>query len=216
MIKKFKEFQLLKENPSFIRDEQGKRICDMDDYDSKPFYCEVNDTHTLLTKIYFGDFNSHIESGYKIENPSYPGRLWTKNKIISFWTYPNIDLFNSIIMGIERELKIKIFNNGWRIEVVKKDGEIVKTEFTDNTNSYYNVDVDFDVEELIPIEHYSGSDDVPEKEKLWHLQNSSEKEKTIKSGNRPEIYGGSYKNSWGTTNDIRWRQAKSSSESKKK
>jgi len=215
MIKKFENFKLLKENPSYIRDENGNRLCDMDDSDSMPFYCDVNDNHTNIINVYFGDFtDSHYNAGSKIENPSYPGRLWTNSKIISFWTYPNVTLFKSIIKKIENKLNIKILNNGWRIEVVRKNGEIVKTEYSDENDDYYNSDVDFDVEDLVPIEYYTGSENVPEREKLWHLMNSKEKADKIASGNRPPIHGGSYKTAWGTMNDIRWRQAKYSSEGK--
>lgn len=176
MIKKFKEFKLIKENPSYIRDENGKKVCDMDDEDSKPFYCEVNDNHTNVINVYFGDYkDSHFNAGYDIENPSYPGRLWTKSKIISFWVYPNILLFKSIIKKIENELNIKIFDNDWRIEVVKKEGKIVKTKFSNDIDDYYNSDIDFDVEDLVPIEDYTGSQNVPEREKLWHLMNAKEK-----------------------------------------
>ena len=215
MIKKFSNFKLLKENPSYIRDENGDKLCDMDDLDSKPFYCDVNDKHTNVLNVYFGEFkDSHYNAGSEIDNPSYPGRLWTKSKIISFWTYPNVILFKSIIKKIESELKIKIFNNGWRIEVVRMNGEIVNTEYSEDNDDYYNSDVDFDMEDLISIDNYSGSENVPEREKLWHLMNAKEKSDKIASGNRPQIYGGSYKTAWGTMNDIRWRQAKYSSEGK--
>ena len=215
MIKKFEQFQLIKENPSHIKDENGITLCNMDDSDSIPFYCDINDNHTNVISVYFGDFkDSHFNAGLKIDNPSYPGRLWTKSKIISFWTYPNITLFKLIIRKIEKELNIQIFNNGWRIEVVKKDGKIVKTEFSDDNNDYYNSDEDFDIEDIIPIEHYDGSDNVPEREKLWHIMNSKEKMDATSAGKKPKIYGGSYKTSWNTMNDIRWRQAKYSSESK--
>lgn len=215
MVKKFKEFKLLKENPSYVRNESGNKLCTMDDKDSKPFYCDVNDNHTNIIKVYFGEFvGSHYNTGSEIDNPTYPGRLWTKRKVISFWVYPNIMLFQSIIKKIENELKIKIFNNGWKIEVVKKNGEILKNEYSEDHDDYYNSNFDFDVEDLIPIEDYSGSENVPEREKLWHIMNSKEKAEKIASGDRPTIQGGSNKTAWGTMNDIRWRQAKYSSESK--
>jgi len=215
MIKKFENFKLLKENPSYVRDKNGDKLCDMDDSDSKPFYCDVNDNHTNVINVYFGDFtDSHYNAGHEIDNPCYPGRLWTNNKIISFWTYPNILLFKSIIKKIENELNIKIFNNGWKIEVVRKNGEIMKTEYSEDVDNYYNSDIDFDLEELIPIEQYSGSENVSDREKLWHLMNAKEKAEKISSGSRPQIQGGSSKTAWGTMNDIRWRQAKYSSECK--
>lgn len=65
----------------------------------------------------------------------FPGRLWEEKKIISFWCYPSPNLLKQIINKLENELKTKILNNGWSIEVIERDGEIVKNNFS---GDYYD------------------------------------------------------------------------------
>lgn len=52
-------------------------------------------------------------------NLTHHGRLFSfkKHKIISFWSMPSKSVIKKIIKGVESKSSIKIFNNGWRIEV---------------------------------------------------------------------------------------------------
>jgi hypothetical protein len=52
----------------------------------------------------------------------YDGRLWTSDKIISFWKYPeNIIVLYRILREIEKKENINILYNNYRIEVLNND-----------------------------------------------------------------------------------------------
>lgn len=89
----------------------------------------------------------------------YPGRMWTNEKIISFWEYPNSQTKLWIILGdIEEEFSRRFrksidFNEGWKIEVVESDDyETQSIDWNEGTR-------------LIPIEQYEGSGEWSEEEK---------------------------------------------------
>ena len=46
------------------------------------------------------------------------GRLWKGRKVMSFWTYPDKNLFTKIIDDLELKSSLHIWNNDWLIEVV--------------------------------------------------------------------------------------------------
>ena len=122
MIIDFKKFQLIKETPDHVYDNDIDHS--VEDSDATPFSCDVNDDHTDIKNIYIGAKGIyHEDIPYMGKNKHYIGRLWLKSKIISFWVYPVDSLFKIIIEQLEKKLGIKIFNNGWRIEVFKNNGE---------------------------------------------------------------------------------------------
>ena len=110
MITKFKKY-LIKESPDHIYDGDTRYYC-MDE-DAIPFFVNVNSDHTKLENIFFGDHNDYHSdikySGSRYER-AYPGRIWTKGKIMTFWVYPNEKLFSEIIKAIENKFN-KIFSS---------------------------------------------------------------------------------------------------------
>jgi hypothetical protein len=49
---------------------------------------------------------------------SCPGRIWLDKKIISFWKYPTKDEFKEIIKKLEENFKTKIWNSGFKVELI--------------------------------------------------------------------------------------------------
>jgi hypothetical protein len=210
MITKFENF-LITESPDNLR--HNKKSLHYRDGDAIPFFVTTNKNknHTEVKKLYmdenkFGIMHGDIP-GRHPNNRAYPGRIWLKSKVMSFWVYPNEKLFKSIIHKIEEKLGIKMFNNGWQIEVYKSGtGEINRREFDKNQGAdqyYYN---DYNGKrDVVPIEEYAGSEDAPEEEKIAHLMNWQEKEKLKKEKG---VHGfGSDKTSWDRPHNIKWRQA---------
>jgi len=135
MITKFNNFKLITENPDTVH------LNDLDDItyhctdpDAVPFYIEPNNDHTQVKEIFVGDngiyHDEYDNFNKKANDRQYSGRLWLNARIITFWVYPNVKLFKSIIEHLEDELNIKMFNNKWEIEVIKEEtGEVRKTNF---------------------------------------------------------------------------------------
>lgn len=95
-------------------------------------------------------------------------------------------------------LKIKIWNNGWKIEIVlSADDEIVLDTHVRFLPDYGNNC------KIIPIEDYLGSEDTPEEEFKLHLMSSAEKDMLRKSGKDPLKY---YK-SLGKEKPLAYKQA---------
>lgn len=73
----------------------------------------------------------------------YPGRMWIKDKIISFWKYPeNLKKLKQLITDLEKTRKVKIWNNGWKIEVPgqqkkTKETELIPVEYFGHKKDYY-------------------------------------------------------------------------------
>lgn len=84
----------------------------------------------------------------------YPGRLWKYKKIISFWKYPETkEKLNKLIKDLEKYLNIKILNNDWKIQIIRKDN---KTMVGDLWHYQSNEKIKKNIykEEIIPIEDY--------------------------------------------------------------
>ena len=94
----------------------------------------------------------------------YEGRLWLNNKIMSFWIYPTKKIFIKIIDELEKKLKIKIWDNNWKIEVVLNDTNKIITNYSylknfeltpdEQEQEYKNKHI-----EIIPIENFKKSED---------------------------------------------------------
>jgi len=213
MITDFSKFKLILEHPDHVYDREGKNHYGVEDDDAIPFSCDVNSEHTDVREIHIGAKGIyHEDMPYMGRNKNYIGRLWLKSKIISFWVYPIDELFKKIIDKLEKKLKIKIFNNGWRIEILKSDGEILKSTYDkklDVDNYFFNLNYDdYDPKTLlIPIEDYIISNNPSEKDRMWHLMNAKEKENAAKIGKKPDIFGGSKITAWDSPKNIKWRQA---------
>ena len=215
MITKFNKYKLITEDPDSFYD--GDSYIQYGDQDARPFFVDVDQNHTQVEKIYVGDYcSTHGSISYLGKNKAYAGRLWDDSKIISFWVYPSINLFKQIINALEDKLELKIFNNDWRVEVIKTDeGDIKVKEFRERGDYYdeYFFRGNEDEEnfsgdsEIIPVEEYAGSENVPEEKQIQHLMNWKEKELARKLGKIHFGNFGSKLTSWDQPHNIKWRQA---------
>lgn len=67
---------------------------------------------------------------------TYPGRVWTRSKIISFWEYPKTksELLKTI-KAVEKSLGKRIVGANWKLEIVDKD-DMWKTDLVDVDSDY--------------------------------------------------------------------------------
>lgn len=105
---------------------------------------------------------------------TYSGRLWLNKKIISFWKYPNKEIFIKTINKLEIKLNTKIWNDNWKIEILLYGDEWY--EWTEE-NIPRN--------EIIPIEDYLKSENFPEELKQKHIMSWKEKEDLRKLSTYP-------------------------------
>ena len=170
----------------------------------------VNNDQSELKRIKIGCRGEmHSSAGLTIHAVwSYPGRLWLNSKIISFWVYPNDILFKQIIIELEKELEIKIFNNNWQIEVIKRNGEVNKSEFSENVEDYYYDRREMnDQSELIPLDNYAGSEDFSDLQKQMHLMGWSEKQKLKEKGVKLAPGFGADRTAWDQPRNLKYRQS---------
>ena len=215
MITKFQNYNLITENPDTIKD--GRKVLYFwRAFDAVPFLFNVNEDHTKATEVYVGDTQETHNEIYYEDVAAYPGRLWLNDKIMSFWIYPNEKLFVSMIKKLEEEMNIKIFNNGWRLEVVKNKNknknEIMRKKFNskEDEDEYFG-DPDtryrWRRSEIIPLDDYVGSEDQPEEDRIMHMMNWKEKALAKKQGKLDMKGWGSDKTAWDSPHNLPWRQA---------
>jgi tRNA nucleotidyltransferase (CCA-adding enzyme) len=151
----------LNENPEIIHELKITQ----QDSDARPF-----NFHTINGEIQVvvGNYKENHGDDEALMYGDYPGRIWVKKKIMSFWVYPEPDDFKKYIKVLSDNTNIDFFNNGWKIEVLYDlRGEIYGKSGGDLYNSIHGRE---DLEsKIIPIEEYTGSDNVPEEEYLNHL-----------------------------------------------
>lgn len=122
------------------------------------------------------------------------GRLYMDYKIITFWDFPkNKEELKKIIEDLENKLNIKIWNNGWKIEIIE-----------DYLNKDYFWTNDIEKLSYIPVEEYKGSKDFSEEERKKHLESPLFKKKN-------NIKGFGSLSSKGKQ-PLSWKQAKLKSE----
>jgi hypothetical protein len=118
-------------------------------------------THTSIEKFY--DYlvtnkltNNDITYVNNTDNFTFPGRLWTISKIVSFWTTPPPNKINKVLEMLMQELKT-VYNYNLNIKPLK-------------------IEIDG---KLIPIQEYALQDITPEKiDPKIHLLPSDEKRNT--------------------------------------
>ena len=181
------------------------------DSDARAFFVTVNSDHTKVEKLYIGgEGDCHKDLEYdEDEEKMYPGRLWLKGKIMAFWIYPNEVLFADIIKKLEKELRRKIFNNRWRIEVIEKKNKIKRKKYKGEDEDYYGTNHEYGQShyKIIPLDNYIGSENPPEEAKIQHLMNWKEKALAKKQGELNMKGWGSDKTAWDSPHNIQWRQA---------
>lgn len=70
---------------------------------------------------------THGELYFDRDEFDYPGRIFTKQKVITFWIFPNKEKFREIVNELSQKTGIDIWNDeDWRVEIL----------FNNNTNSY--------------------------------------------------------------------------------
>lgn len=213
MINNFKNF-LIKESPDLLYTKTGNHS--VYDEDAVAFFSEVNNDHLEVTNIYVSNTGeSHAKLGYA-EGRVYPGRMWLNDKLISFWVYPNPQLFKSMIVALEKKLNIQIYNSGWRVEVIKKDDKLYTKEYdpTDKKNDYIFPDNFWlhnnnnnEKISLIPVEKYIGSNHFSNGLRNKHIATWKEREEIKKQHDNIRGWG-SYKTSWDSDNPIYLRYKK--------
>jgi len=208
MITKFAYF-LITENPDTLYTDDATYYINKD---SIPFFAGVVDDEVV--NVYVGDRgDNHGDNHADIKNiihkdeiKAYPGRLWLSGKIMSFWVYPNEEDFRKIISELEKLLNIKIFKNGWQIEIVEKDGKIDrKNDLSDEY--YYSIYMQEDYTDIISVDYYTGSNDVPEEIRMKHLMGWKEKERLKRSGEITVSGFGSTKTGFDQPRNLAYRQA---------
>lgn len=210
MITNFKKFNLITENPDTISTDNEYHYCE--DEDARPFFIVPNVYHTKVEEFLIGELGCYHSSVPYRDQRAYPGRIWLDSKIMTFWVYPNVELFMDIIKNLEKTLNIKMFNNGWRIEVLKSlnDNEIRRKYFEPDEDEYYSnwgMNKSNAKYTIIPIEEYVGSENVPEELQIQHLMNWKEKEIARQMGKIHFGKWGSYKTGWDQPHNIKYRQA---------
>ena len=76
--------------------------------------------HRSMIKDGNGDRNDYM----------FPGRLWKKTKVISFWKFPKKEILPKIIKELSNKLNISI-NSAWRVNMLTKDGLEVVVPISD-------------------------------------------------------------------------------------
>jgi hypothetical protein len=209
MITKFVKFNLITESPDCVEvDDDKDNNFLYSDAEAIPFFASVDKDYSKILRMNVGKHgDKHNDMLYKGKNKAFAGRLWLYSRIISFWVYPNIKLFKQIIKQLEKKLKIKLFNNHWRIEVIiDNNGNINREEYDSNLNNdnFFRPDEQIKGDnQLISIEDYIGSQDQPEELRIQHMLNWKEKEKkkTVVKG------FGSDKTGWDKPHNIKYKQA---------
>ena len=124
--------------------------------DSQLYMDFSDNVHSTLRDDLARD-NGYSED-YVNNHTKFSGRIYLESKIIAFWDYPNKKEFVNIINDLERVTEkqgepVKIWNNGWRIEIYAKKGR--------GYHNFYHPDYErFDVPEInnetkiIPVEWY--------------------------------------------------------------
>lgn len=91
---------------------------------NKMYVSKMGDSHrSMMEYDYIDDlideptFNKLKKEGAR-EIFDYPGRIWPSQQIFSLWVYPNEKTFKQIVKDLEKELKIKMDQNTWRIEIL--------------------------------------------------------------------------------------------------
>jgi hypothetical protein len=121
------------------------------------YYQGHNTAHGTVLEDTFPNTNS-----FEVRDlVDYAGRIFTNSKLISFWDYPdsNEKLKELITVIEENNEGLKIWNNGWKINIVRQNGTNKVL-----TGYYWNIGRNFDVdlpyyEDVVPVEEYLIEDD---------------------------------------------------------
>jgi len=184
-IKKFEKF-LITENPDYVKLTNDKSVSTSG---GQPFAFEpINydgEENKTVALGNLGEYHGSLTGTGRNDGGSYPGRIWIKDKVISFWVYPKESEFRKYITMLEDRIGEKIWNNGYQLEIMTINGD--KLDIDDNGDKYMKF-VSGE-QEVIPLEEYIGSKDVPVEQREIHLLSAEEKRKALKKmGYKPKKY----------------------------
>jgi hypothetical protein len=159
---------LLKENPDRIRTAKVSTVYNDNDayafgfYKNKAYIGDPSNTHYQIRDDLLdrGEITDHEYDEFPDDRKKFKqtGRLWTKLKIISFWNYPTQKQIKNIISKLEKASGLKMWNNGWSIEVIDKGGKFYRPTKKDQGAAGWGVyDETPGNVKIVPLEDYAGS-----------------------------------------------------------
>ena len=149
-------------------------------------------TYKEIEDFYEGeaDFYEYFDDMYQddiyeeVMEYDYIGRMWITSKVITFWKYPkDKEDLKKVIESIEKESKIKIWDNGWQILIIMVkniDGkDAIKHLVYSREDGVESVSGDeYDhTEKLIPLEDFESSLNPTEEEIISHIQSPLNKKR---------------------------------------
>jgi hypothetical protein len=140
----------------------------------------------------------------------YAGRIYVTPQILTFWEFPESStILKQLLADIEEETTIR-FNNSWKVEV-----PVIYDKDIDINADWGSWHPRSGSQKFISINMYSGGFARSEKEmKQNHVELPIEKEKNKLKTDYARGFG-SDRTSWDSPNNIKIRQAKTTSESTK-
>lgn len=138
--------RILNESPDTVY--KGEKRLYYQDMQAKPFgYVEGGPEDGKFVVGRFGEGHDDLIIYYNgdIEKK---GRIWTKDKVISFWKFPSKSEFKKAINQIQKLAKIKIWNNNWYVETASNKLGHIDLSKKLVSKGMYSV--------LIPVEDYLG------------------------------------------------------------
>jgi len=150
----------LNENPDWVGslvqyDERDARA--FSSYKGKTYVARNHDTYHDELSMHLLDEDFIDEDEFDLlptdrDDWEYPGRIWIRRKVISFWKYPpNKSVLLKILKSIERQLKIKIIGNKYKLEIYlgkktagkdEKGTRIIKPSEYTGSNTAKGIDID--------------------------------------------------------------------------
>jgi hypothetical protein len=138
------------------------------------FITTDSDTHGDLAQT-IGQFHPELRKHLStLDRPDfkYAGRLFLRSKIITFWEFPTAARFKKVLSDIENAStspRVKLWNNGWRIEVVDKGGKIYRPKkgnwrgkkmgnWRVDASDIFGKSMPNATVKFIPVEEYVGSE----------------------------------------------------------
>jgi len=120
---------------------------------------------------------------YKFDwKKAYPGRIFMKPKVITFWVYPDKKEMEQIIGIMEKKLIVPLVGSGWTIEVYR---EGMKDSGSQEYGNNYDRDKD---STFVPVEKFVSSKRPPEKQYLQHLDTKHKHEVPTGYGSKNPKY----------------------------
>lgn len=180
-----KNFYPLLESPDEIFTEAPyrKRLTDYDDDGAYAF--GILDGHMRHSQ----ERGTHADIGRERRQFQFPGRIWTKPKLISFWVYPKDNTeMKSVIDKLEDALEIKIWDDpDYRLEINELDGDLNSKSFKNGPHAQWEIENE-QTKKLIPVKDFAGSKDASDEEmSKMHLDKNRNKQ--VKGNYGSKKYG---------------------------